>query len=223
MARQSRRMSPSQIAEDEETYAALKAIANYTPANSAYTLAAVEQAYQELQAARTAEVQADAAAKAASDNVVEKQATFHDLIIGARDQVTAQFGRNSDQAQSVGRKKPSDTAAQVEQEHGRGRGRQVRVREQPVQARRVKGEAKLAPPFTCAALQTVVYRESSAVSYGRAVPSDAPSPARPGAEKVLGSLTESVLRYRKIPGEFYTQSSAFGPARAGSNPNPHPL
>ena len=108
MAKQSRRMAPSEIAEDEETFAALKAIANYAPANSAYTVAAIEQAYEELQDAKTAEVQADAAAKAASDKVVEKQAKFHDLIIGARDQVTAQFGRNSDQAQATGRKKPSE-------------------------------------------------------------------------------------------------------------------
>ncbi|HEX7312880.1 MAG TPA: hypothetical protein VF297_03110 [Pyrinomonadaceae bacterium] len=108
MVKQLRRMAPSEIAEDEETFAALKAIANYTPANSAYTVAAIEQAYQELQAARTLEVQADAAAKAASDNVVVKQGNFHDLIIGAKDQVAAQFGKNSDQAQSTGRKKPSE-------------------------------------------------------------------------------------------------------------------
>lgn len=108
MGNQSRRMAPAQIAEDEEAFAALKAIAGYAPANPAYALAGIEQAYQELQAARTAEVQADAAAKAASDNVVEKQTNFHNLIIGSKDQVTAQFGRNSNQAQSVGRKKPSE-------------------------------------------------------------------------------------------------------------------
>src|ERR1041385_643408 len=108
MARQSRRMAPSLIAEDEEAFAALKAITNYAPANSVYALAAIEQAFQEMEAARTSEVQADAVAKAASDKVVEKQMNFHNLIIGARDQVTAQFGRNSDQAQSVGRKKPSE-------------------------------------------------------------------------------------------------------------------
>src|SRR4051794_28167452 len=106
MVNRLRRFSPSEIAEDEETFAALKAITNYAPANPAYTLAAIVQAYEELQAARTAEVQADAAAKAASDNVVQKQTDFHELIIGTRDQVTAQFGRNSDQAQSIGRKKP---------------------------------------------------------------------------------------------------------------------
>ncbi len=108
MAKQPRRMAPTQIAEDEEAFAALKAITNYAPANNAYAIAAIEQAHQELQAARTAEVQADAAAKAASDRVVEKQANFHHLIICAKDQVTAQFGRDSNESASVGRKKSSD-------------------------------------------------------------------------------------------------------------------
>ena len=111
MGNQSRRLSPSQIAEDEEAFAALKAIANYAPANPAYSLAAIEAAYQKLQDARTAEVQADAAAKAASDNVVEKQSNFHNLIQGTKDQVTAQFGRNSDEVQAIGLKKASEYKA----------------------------------------------------------------------------------------------------------------
>jgi hypothetical protein len=47
MSNQSRRLAPAQIAEDEEAFAALKAIANYAPANPAYSLAAIEQAYQD--------------------------------------------------------------------------------------------------------------------------------------------------------------------------------
>jgi hypothetical protein len=111
MANQSRRLSPAQIAEDEEAFAALKAIANYAPANPAYSIAAIEQAYQDLQAARTAEVQADAAAKAASDNVVVKQSNFHNLVTGSKDQVTAQFGRSSDEVQAIGLKKASEYKA----------------------------------------------------------------------------------------------------------------
>ncbi|MBV8858290.1 MAG: hypothetical protein JOZ02_15265 [Acidobacteria bacterium] len=108
MANRSRRIAPQHLAKDEDDYAALKVVADYAPANSDYTVAAIEQAYQELQAARTAEAQADAAAKAARDKVVEKQLNFHGLMLGARDQVTAQFGRDSNQAQAVGRKKPSE-------------------------------------------------------------------------------------------------------------------
>jgi len=123
MANRSRRLSPSEIAEDEETFAALKAITDYAPANPAYSIAAIEQAYQELQAARTAEVQADAAAKAASDNLVQKQSKFHDLVLASKDQVTAQYGRNSDQAQSIGRKKPSEyKTPQRKSKKGSGEG-----------------------------------------------------------------------------------------------------
>jgi hypothetical protein len=111
MANRLRRFSPSEIAEDEEAFAALKAIAHYAPANPAYTLTAIVQAYEELQDARTAEVQADAAAKAASDNVVVKQLNFHNLILGSKDQVMAQFGRNSDEVQAIGLKKASERKA----------------------------------------------------------------------------------------------------------------
>jgi hypothetical protein len=111
MANRLRRFSPSEIAEDEEAFAALKAIANYAPANPDYTLTAIVQAYEELQAARTLEVQADAAAKAASDNVVVRQSNFHNLILGSKDQVMAQFGRNSDEVQAIGLKKASERKA----------------------------------------------------------------------------------------------------------------
>lgn len=123
MAKQMRRIAPTKMAGDEETFAALKAIPDYTPANSSYTVAAIEQAHQELQDARTAEVQADAAAKAASDKVVEKQTNFHGLIVCARDQVIAQFGRDSNQAQAVGRKKPSEyKTPQRKSKNGSGDG-----------------------------------------------------------------------------------------------------
>ena len=121
MANRLRRFSPSEIAEDEEAFAALKAIANYAPANPAYTLTAIVQAYEELQAARTLEVQADAAAKAASDNVVVRQSNFHNLILGSKNQVMAQFGRNSDEVQAIGLKKASErTAPQRKSKKGSG-------------------------------------------------------------------------------------------------------
>jgi len=123
MSNRSRRLSPSEIAEDEEAFAALKAITDYAPTSPAHSVAAIEQAYQDLQAARTAEVQADAAAKAASDNVVQKQSRFHDLVLASKDQVTAQYGRNSDQAQSIGRKKPSEyKTPQRKSKKGSGEG-----------------------------------------------------------------------------------------------------
>jgi hypothetical protein len=74
-----------------------------------------------MQAARTAEVQADAAAKAASDNVVKWQSIFHSLIISTKDQVTAQFGRNSNEIQAIGLKKASERKT-PQRKSGKGSG-----------------------------------------------------------------------------------------------------
>jgi hypothetical protein len=111
MANETNRIKPALIDADEESFAALKAIANYAPANSAYTLAAIEQAHEAMRAARMRETQAEAAYKAARDDATSGEWNFHNLILGSKDQVTAQFGRNSNQVQSIGRKKSSEYKA----------------------------------------------------------------------------------------------------------------
>jgi hypothetical protein len=111
MANESKRPRPAQISEDETSFEALKAITNYAPANPAYTVAAIEQAHAEMVAAQGEEARADAAQKAARDTAAEKERNFHGLVGGSKDQVTAQFGRNSNQVQSIGRKKTSEYKA----------------------------------------------------------------------------------------------------------------
>ena len=121
MANETNRIKPAQIDSDEESFAALKAIANYTPANPAYTVAAIEQAHAEMRAAREEEARANAAQKAARDTAAEKERKFHDLVGGSKDQVTAQFGRNSNEVQSIGRKKSSERKA-PQRKSGKGSG-----------------------------------------------------------------------------------------------------
>jgi Asp-tRNA(Asn)/Glu-tRNA(Gln) amidotransferase A subunit family amidase len=101
-------LRPALLAEDEDVLAALRAITNYAPANPAYTLAAIEQAYKEYRDSKAAEVQAEAAYQGARDTAAAKESAFHGLIQGVKDQVTAQFGRNSNEVQSIGRKKSSE-------------------------------------------------------------------------------------------------------------------
>src|SRR5215218_373034 len=121
MANESKRLRPAQVAEDEDVLAALKAIPNYKPANPAYAIEALEQAHEELRAARAAEVQTEAAYKGARDTAVEKELKFHDMVLGSKDQVTAQFGRDSNEVQSVGRKKSSEYKA-PRRKSGKGSG-----------------------------------------------------------------------------------------------------
>ena len=111
MANESKRLRPAQISEDETCFEALKAITDYTPANPAYTVAEIEKAHAEMLAAQGEEARANAAQKAARDKATDRERNFHNLVNGSKDKVTAQFGRNSNQVQSVGRKKTSEYKA----------------------------------------------------------------------------------------------------------------
>lgn len=118
MANQSKRLLPGRLREDREGFAALQALPGYVPANGAYALAELRRVFGELEAAREAEVQAEAARAAARDRAVAKEWEFHELMQGAKDQVVALFGRDSVEVQAVGRKRIS--------EYKTGRGRRAR-------------------------------------------------------------------------------------------------
>lgn len=111
MANETRRLTPAKITEDEAIFAALQAMALYEPANQAYALPAIGAAHSLLQSAWTEEAQAEAALAAARDVAVAREWAFHNLILGAKDQVTAQFGRDSNEVQAVGLKKASERRA----------------------------------------------------------------------------------------------------------------
>lgn len=103
-----RRIAPAVLQADLESFAALQAITNYSPANAAYTLAAITTLKQNMEAKQTAETQAAAALASARDTATDGEWGFHDAMIGAKIQVTAQFGENSDEVQAVGLKKKSE-------------------------------------------------------------------------------------------------------------------
>jgi hypothetical protein len=105
-----RRIPPATLQADLESFAALQAISDYTPANNAYTTAAITAAKQNMEARQTAEAQAAAAYETARDAATDGEWEFHNAVTGAKTQVEAQYGPNSDQIQSLGRKKKSEYA-----------------------------------------------------------------------------------------------------------------
>jgi hypothetical protein len=111
MANETKRLRPAQIADDEDNFAALQAMALYEPANLAYGIPAISAALGLLQSARTEEAQAEAALATARDNAVARGWAFHNLMLGAKDQVIAQFGRNSNEMQALKLKKTSERKA----------------------------------------------------------------------------------------------------------------
>ncbi len=105
---ETKRIRPQTLAADEESLAALKTVTTYAPPNTAYATSALDSAKAAMVMAQTRESQAAAAAAAARDEAVAAEWSFHNLTLGMRDQVIAQFGRESNEAQMVGRKKPSE-------------------------------------------------------------------------------------------------------------------
>jgi hypothetical protein len=105
---ETKRLRPAQVQTNKDNFAALKNISDYAPANPAYTVAKIQSSETGLNNKAQVESQANAAAAAARDDSVANEWEHHNLMLGARDQVVAQYGRDSNEAQAVGLKKKSE-------------------------------------------------------------------------------------------------------------------
>ena len=103
-----RRVDPPTRAADQQALTALQNMAGYQPANPAYTVSALSAKLAAAEAAQTAEVNARNALAAARDALAAAEWEFHYAILGAKEQVIAQYGRDSDQVQALGLKKKSE-------------------------------------------------------------------------------------------------------------------
>lgn len=105
---QTRRIAPPILQADRDSFASLQAITSYTPANAAYTGTAISALRQAMEAKQAAETQAAAALAAARDEAVAAEWAFHNAMLGAKEQIVAQFGKDSNELQSLGLKKKSE-------------------------------------------------------------------------------------------------------------------
>ncbi len=111
---QTRRMKPDVLKADQAAQVTLASMADYKPANAAFSLANVAGALTAMQAAQQAELRAQAALDAARDAAAAAEWRFHEVMLGAKDQVIAQYGVNSDQVQALGLKKKSERKRPVQ-------------------------------------------------------------------------------------------------------------
>jgi hypothetical protein len=107
MSRQ-KRLNKKILQEDREAFAALQAIEDYNPSNKDFELAKVTDSHQEMVTDQTDEVQKHAVANASSDKATDSERGFHNNILGAKNQVKAQYGENSDEYASLGMKKKDE-------------------------------------------------------------------------------------------------------------------
>ena len=98
----------SVLRADEDAYFGLKTITGYKPPNDAYSLEAVTSAYEAYRTHREAEAIAAKALAAARDALSITESSFHDAITGAKTQVRAIYGEDSDELAALGLKKKSE-------------------------------------------------------------------------------------------------------------------
>lgn len=102
------RIKPSLLAVDLETYAAMLNLFNYAPANPAYDKPTNTTRYNDMIAKQQREAQLTGELAAARDDRVASEWAFHNGMLATKDQVAAQYGTDSNEYQSIGRKKKTE-------------------------------------------------------------------------------------------------------------------
>ena len=105
---QTKRLNPKVLAEDEKAVNAIEKMNDYKPSNADFAKDKIAAKRTAMDDKRKAETQAQNALNAARDAAAAAEWEFHNIRVGASDQVVAQYGRDSDHAASVGRKKSSE-------------------------------------------------------------------------------------------------------------------
>lgn len=107
MAR-NRRLSPNRLAQEKAYFANLKAIAGYTPLRAEYKVAAIQPIADECDSLRVLETQKQAELNEIKDRIAASDTALVEKIDGSAGQVGAQFGEDSAEYASLGRKRKSE-------------------------------------------------------------------------------------------------------------------
>ncbi len=105
---ENKRLNRKELNNDTVANDALKGIESYAPANPRCSVANLQILYTTMVAAQATETRADAALRAARDKAISAEWSFHNTILASKDQVKAQYGKDSNELQSIGLKKASE-------------------------------------------------------------------------------------------------------------------
>ena len=108
---QTRKLSRSLLQKDKDALAALSTVTGYTPVDKKYTVVNGTTAETDMQTKQDNVAKTVAAAKNAKDDAKASEWAFHNFVLGAKNQVAAQFGNDSNEYQSLGLKKKSEKKA----------------------------------------------------------------------------------------------------------------
>jgi hypothetical protein len=105
---QQRKLPLKKLSTNQATFDSLKAIKGYSPSNADYSLDSMQKRHDMMVVAQGNKAQAEAALKTARDLEIEAEWNFHNALLQCKDLVKGQFGKNSNEAQALGLKKPLD-------------------------------------------------------------------------------------------------------------------
>lgn len=99
---------PVVLQADKDALAALKSITGYTPNNNAYAVETLDTLLNAAVSAQNTEAAAAGTLAGARDDKVAAEWAFHNAMLGVKDQVSGQFGKDSNELQALGMKKKSE-------------------------------------------------------------------------------------------------------------------
>ena len=102
------RNSPAILKQDKDGYTNLESMTDYKPANDKFTFDKVKESYALMTAKQALEVKAIEAMNKARDIANDAEWAFHNMMLGVKAQVSAQYGEDSSELASLGLKKKSE-------------------------------------------------------------------------------------------------------------------
>ena len=105
---ETKRLAADLTAANLKCNAKIQSLKGYKSANEEFSAAELADAEKELTEARKQEAQAEQAMSSARNRAVAAEWDLHNKILGAKKQVVALYGEDSDEVHAVGLKKKSD-------------------------------------------------------------------------------------------------------------------
>ncbi|MBK7578215.1 MAG: hypothetical protein IPI24_12405 [Ignavibacteria bacterium] len=102
------RVTQRVLTQDKQIATAVLTLKDYNPANKEFTAQRLREALKELEEATAAEQKALEAVAKAREVSVRIEGEFHELVLGTKRQVLAQYGDDSDEITRLGMKKKSE-------------------------------------------------------------------------------------------------------------------
>ncbi|MBM4179394.1 MAG: hypothetical protein FJ211_08695 [Ignavibacteria bacterium] len=93
---------------DQQIAKAVLGLKDYNPANKEFTSQKLQEALKQVEEATAAEHKAAEVLAKAKERSAKLENAFHELVLGVKRQVLAQYGDDSDEITSLGMKKKSE-------------------------------------------------------------------------------------------------------------------